>query len=82
MVWVVRRSPRVALDWHRDPLSRETVVDEKYRLTQNVRRFFARELGEPVRFDRAFIVWLKASRGITLGAALDRWRSRRAAMRS
>ena len=67
----------VAFDWHADPITRETVIDAGYRNTQNVRRFFRAACGAEFAFDRAFMAWMKASIGTTMGDAADEWKRRR-----
>ena len=63
-------------DWHYSPLDRATVIDATYRNTQNVRRFFKAEIGQHFGFDRAFMAWMKANRGKSLGDAVAEWQSR------
>ncbi len=62
-----------AFDWHADAITRETLIDAGYRNTQNVRRFFRAECGADFKFDRAFMAWMKASVGTTMGAAAEEW---------
>ncbi|MCU0832642.1 MAG: DUF6434 domain-containing protein [Rhizobiaceae bacterium] len=63
-------------DWHYSPLYSHTVIAPDYRNTQNVRRFFKSEIGERFAFDRAFMAWMQANAGKTLGDAVDEWRKR------
>lgn len=63
-------------DWHYSTLSSHTVIAPGYRNTQNVRRFFVAEIGEKFTFDRAFMAWMQANSGKTLGDAVDEWRRR------
>jgi hypothetical protein len=65
------------VDWHKDPLTPDTVIDGSYRSTANVRRFFAAELGGPVQFTRDFMAWMKSHRGHTLRDAVARLRQGR-----
>ena len=65
-------------NWHSDPISAETVIDEHYRNTQNVRRFFKVEIGDHFRFDRSFMAWMKSHPGSTMGEAVAKWRRRTA----
>ncbi|WP_110032030.1 DUF6434 domain-containing protein [Hoeflea marina] len=71
---MTERSP---LDWHSAPLEPSTRIDAAYRNTQNVRRFFTREIGEHFRFDRPFMAWMKSHRGSTLAEAAEQWRRHR-----
>lgn len=61
------------VDWHSDAITRATVIDAGYRNTQNVRRFFLAQCGTDFAFDRAFMTWMKASPGTTMGEAADEW---------
>ncbi|MEM1378711.1 MAG: DUF6434 domain-containing protein [Pseudomonadota bacterium] len=62
-----------ATQWHKMPLSRETVIDAGYRNNQNVRRFFKAEIGKRFSFNIEFMNWMKANAGKTLGDAVDEW---------
>lgn len=59
------------LDWHSAPLTLSTKIDANYKNTQNVRRFFKKHLGQSFKFDRAFMKFLKESKGITLADAVS-----------
>ena len=63
------------LDWHGAALDRSTRIDHAYKNTQNVRRFFKREIGDHFKFDRPFMAWMKAHAGSTLAEAVAEWRS-------
>ncbi len=65
-------------DWHGNPIDRATLIDVRYRNTQNVRRFFKRSCGEHFKFDRSFMAWMKAAVGKTMGDAVDEWLAREA----
>jgi len=67
-----------SFDWHRDEITRTTPIDEGYRQTQRVRRFFRRECGDDFKFDRQFMAWLKDGSTRTMGDAADEWLRRRA----
>jgi hypothetical protein len=60
-------------DWHSDAITPATVIDAGYRNTQNVRRFFRAQCGADFAFDRAFMAWMKASLGTTMGEAAEEW---------
>jgi hypothetical protein len=61
-------------DWHSVPLSSSTKIDAAYKNTQNVRRFFRKELGDHFHFNRDFMQYLKTHAGITLGEAAVYWK--------
>jgi Domain of unknown function (DUF6434)/SAP domain-containing new25 len=60
-------------DWHGAPLSRQTIITAHYRNTQNVRRFFIAQIGRHFSFNIAFMAWMKANAGKTLGDAAAEW---------
>jgi hypothetical protein len=61
---------------HSSLLSCATVITERYKNTQNARRFLKSQLGEAFKFDRPFMAWFKANRGKTLGDAASEYRRR------
>ena len=63
-------------NWHSDTLTRDTLVDEDYRNTQNVRRFMLEHCGDAFKFDRDFMAWIKNNKSKTLGEVVDEWRRR------
>ncbi|XQA73238.1 DUF6434 domain-containing protein [Xanthomonas sacchari] len=69
-------SGHMRFDWHSDPITRATPVDEHYRNTQNVRRFLVTMCGDGFAFDRAFIAWIRNGVAKTMGDVADEWRRR------
>ena len=67
-------SKGAGFDWHGARLSGETVITPDYRNTQNVRRFFIAEIGRHLSFNIAFMTWMKANAGKTLGSAVEEWK--------
>ena len=63
----------MGLDWHSAPLDDRTVIDEKYRNAQNVRRYFKSKLGDEFKMNRPFMAWMKDNPGETLETACDVW---------
>ncbi|MGL4489381.1 MAG: DUF6434 domain-containing protein [Rhizobiaceae bacterium] len=61
------------LDWHSASLSSATIITANYRNTQNVRRFFIATIGRHFSFNIAFMAWMKANVGKTLGEAAEEW---------
>lgn len=61
------------LDWHRGPITRETVVTASYRNTQCVRRFLKSQCGEQFKFDVPFMQWIKDGTMKTMGDVADEW---------
>ncbi|MES0862521.1 DUF6434 domain-containing protein [Ruegeria sp. SCPT10] len=62
------------LDWHSAQLSDDTVIDAKYRNTQNVRRYFKSRLGDDFKMNRNFMAWMRDNSGKTLKTACGVWR--------
>ena len=62
-------------DWHCEVIEPDTVIDDTYANTQNVRRFFKAEIGDHFRFDRPFMAWMKANKGRTMRDAINQWLS-------
>ena len=60
-------------DWHRDQISRATLLGPTYRNTQNVRRFLQKQCGLQFRFDRSFMQWIKNGERKTMGDVADEW---------
>lgn len=69
-------------DWHKEPLSNETVITDSYKNTQNVRRFFKSEVGGDFKFNIAFMEWMRSNEGKTLGDACEQYRSLKAAQQT
>lgn len=69
----------MAFDWHADKISRAMPITKSYRGAQNVRWFFKNVCGDPFKFDRPFMAWLKNGSEKTMGAAADEWLRRDAA---
>jgi hypothetical protein len=68
---------KLPFDWHSGEITRTTPITSAYRNTQNVRRFFLAECGSAFKFDRAFMAWLKAAAGKTMGEAVEEWHRRK-----
>ena len=66
----------MAFDWHSEPITRQTLLDAHYRITQNVRRFMTQHCGEGFHFDRAFMAWVRSGAPADMGAVVDEWKHR------
>ena len=53
-------------DWHAAPLSPDAIVIDRYRTTQNVRRF-VHAFVPGFAFSCPFMAWIRNDTGITLG---------------
>ena len=60
-------------DWHCEVIDPETIIDDTYRNTQNVRRFFKARIGDHFRFDRPFMAWMKENKGKKMRDAVKHW---------
>ncbi|MFZ6686504.1 DUF6434 domain-containing protein [Undibacterium sp. SXout11W] len=63
-------------DWHGGQICRETMVDQDYRNTQNVRRFLLSECGAEFKFDRPFMLWIRNDQIKSMGDVADEWMRR------
>ena len=60
-------------DWHKDLITKETLIDSAYKNSQNSRRFFKSVCGDEFKFNRDFMRWLKENQGKTMGDAANEW---------
>lgn len=65
------------IDWHSDPITRDTPVNTDYQNTQNVRRFLQAQCGKDFKLDRPFMQWMKDGTAKTMGDVADEWTRRR-----
>ncbi|MEM9437617.1 MAG: DUF6434 domain-containing protein [Pseudomonadota bacterium] len=65
-------------DWHKEPLSDDTVLTDSYKNSQNVRRYFKSRLGDGFKFNIEFMAWLKGNAGRTLADACEEYREMKA----
>ena len=63
-------------DWHSATIEPSTLVDHRYRNTQNVQRFFVNACGPSFKFDRDFMAYLKDGQVKTMGDAASEWINR------
>ncbi len=61
------------LNWHSDPIGRDTPVTPTYKNTQNVRRFLRSQCGDEFVFDRPFMQWIKDGEVKNMGDVADEW---------
>ncbi|MEL7160430.1 MAG: DUF6434 domain-containing protein [Bacteroidota bacterium] len=66
---------RSKFDWKKAPLHRETIITDNYRNTENVRRFFRREIGQGFKFNVRFMEWMRTNVGKSLGDAITAWQT-------
>ncbi len=66
----VRVPPKSKFDWHKAPLTAETIITDNYQNTQNVRRFFKAVAGSDFKFTIALMDWMRGNVGKTLGDAV------------
>lgn len=66
----------MTFNWHSDSISPETPVDQRYKNTQNVRRFMLEQCGATFRFDRDFMAWIKNTTAKNMGDVVQEWKRR------
>ena len=69
----------MTFDWHGGPITRDTVIDEGYKNTKNVRRFLTQACGPDFKFDRDFMAWIRNGAAKNMGDVADEWRRRQRA---
>jgi hypothetical protein len=72
------RGTTLEFDWHGGALTRTTRVDDRYKNTQNVRRFLREQCGEQFKFDVALMAWIREGHAKTMGDIADEWQRRQA----
>lgn len=60
-------------DWHSDVITRDTLITDTYKSTQNVRRFMTAQCGDGFKLDRPFILWIRNGSPKTMGDVADEW---------
>ena len=68
-----RPRPTSRFDWSTAELTRDTIITDNYKNTQNVRAFFEEEIGPRFKFNTPFMNWMKSHSGSTLGEAIVEW---------
>ncbi len=63
----------MSVDWHGSVITRATLVDPRYKNTQNVRRFLVLACGADFKFDRQFIAWIRDGASKSMGDVVDEW---------
>ncbi|MEE9430717.1 MAG: DUF6434 domain-containing protein [Melioribacteraceae bacterium] len=63
------------LDWNNEELTLQTVITDNYKNTENVRIFFAGNIGKKFKFNVKFMNWMKLNIGLTLENAVKEWRN-------
>lgn len=69
----IRTKVASTFDWHSSKLTKNTVITDSYKNTQNVRRFFQNNINPKFKFNIGLMDWIKANVGKTLGAAGLYW---------
>ena len=60
-------------DWNNADLTTNSLITDNYKNTENVRAFFARQIGNHFKFNTTFMSWMKSNAGRTLGDAVNEW---------
>ena len=69
------KRPSSRFDWAHETITPETVITDSYRNGPNVRAFFVAQIGPRFRFNIAFMAWMRANTGNTMGDAVAAWRA-------
>ena len=72
---VDRRRGQGAVNWARDTLNTETIIDEGVSFGPNFRQFMIREIGMDFVCHGDFMAWVKGHMGLTLADAIAAWRA-------
>ena len=65
---------KLNFDWNSEHLTKETIITDNYKNTENVRDFFTREIGTNFSFNVKFMAWLKENAGKILDDAITKWK--------
>ena len=65
--------PVSKFDWNKEILTTETIITDNYKNTENVRVFFAAQIGDHFYFTVEFMNWIKHHAGQPLSNAILRW---------
>jgi len=60
-------------DWNKALLSKETIITDNYKSSENVRDFFIQVIGPHFKFNVQFMNWMKSNAGKTLQDAAEQW---------
>lgn len=66
----------MTFDWHNNSITAATPIDQRYKNTQNVRRFMLEQCGATFRFDREFMAWIKNGVPKAMGDVVNEWKRR------
>ena len=65
---------KLNFDWNSEHLTKETIITDNYKNTENDRDFFTREIGTNFSFNVKFMAWLKENAGKILDDAITKWK--------
>lgn len=79
-IWPGDKKPKSKsdFDWHGANLTPDTLITDNYKNAQNVRRFFQEYADSKFKFTIAFMAWIKANTGKTLGDAVEEYHAQSA----
>lgn len=75
-VLLIKEGYSMAFDWHSDPITPSTPLDNHYRATQNVRRFLTAQCGPKFKLNREFMAWVRSGTPKTMGEVAAEWTRR------
>ncbi len=71
---VKKEKSKSDFDWKNTELTIHTVINDNYSNTQNVRKFFASQIGKSFKFNTMFMNWMKENVGKILNDAIFEWK--------
>ncbi len=60
-------------DWKNGKLTTYSLITDNYKNTENVRKFFKKQIGSHFKFNTKFMSWMKDNKGKPLGEAVTEW---------
>lgn len=60
-------------NWKTEELTKETLLTDSYKNTENVRQFFKKHIGSHFHFTTTFMKWMKKNSGKNLQNAANEW---------
>lgn len=68
-----KAKPKSKFDWNKETLTTKTIITDNYKNSENVRKFFACNIGTHFKFNVMFLKWMQQNIGKTLKDAIDEW---------
>ncbi len=82
LVKIRKPKPVSKFDWSSEHLTRQTKITDNYKSTENVRRFYLKEIGPQFKFNVKFMHWMKSNVNLSLGESIQEWHNIQALAKS